>query len=101
MSGGVIIVGLFGLLLVSTFLLALHRILRGGGEAYWVVLFIYAYIGFSISESSFLQSNNLGWVLFVATSAKLFAFEAPYWRPTQILKRGGYTGHEIAQVRAV
>jgi len=42
-----------------------------GPETYWALPYL-AMIGLvSISESNFLQQNSLGWVLFIATSAKL------------------------------
>jgi len=49
-----------------------------------------------MSESTILQQNDLSWVMFVATSAKLFAFEKPYWRdrvrlPYFLTRRTDYT----------
>jgi len=54
------------------------------------------FFAFSMSESTILQQNDLSWVMFVATSAKLFAFEKPYWRdrvrlPYFLTKRTDYT----------
>jgi len=57
-------------LYVRTFARAFGGLFRGP-EAYWSIAFI-AMIGIvSISESNLMQQNSLGWVLFVATSAKL------------------------------
>jgi len=47
-------------------------------------------------KSTILQQNDLSWVMFVATSAKLFAFEKPYWRdrvrlPYFLTRRTDYT----------
>ncbi len=78
-------VGLLGVLsflmmFVWTFILAFQRISRGGAETYWVILVLTAFFIFSLSESAVLQQNDFSWVIFVATAAKLFAFEKPYWR---------------------
>lgn len=80
LSAGAIAVGLFSLLYVTTLLLAIDRIKSGGTETYWAVLSTVMFLMFSMSESTILQQNDLSWVMFVATSAKLFAFERPYWR---------------------
>ena len=63
-----------------TLILALDRIAKGGTETYWAVLSTVMFIMFSMSESTILQQNDLSWVMFVATSSKLFSFERPYWR---------------------
>lgn len=44
-----------------------------GPHAYWSIAFIVMIGIVSISESNLMQQNSLGWVLFVATSAKLAA----------------------------
>ncbi len=80
LSAGIGIVILFGLTFVFTLLLAVNRMKHGGVETYWAVLFLISFLMFSVSESTILAQNDLSWVLFVATSAKLFAFERPYWR---------------------
>ena len=80
LSVGVLGVALFALHFIWTFLLALQRIRRGGSETYFAVLVVVVFFVFSLSESAILQQNDLSWVIFVAVSAKLFAFEKPYWR---------------------
>ncbi len=80
LSAGIVAGALFGALFVSTLLLAIDRIKNGGTETYWVILSCMMFLMFSMSESTILQQNDLSWVMFVATSAKLFAFERPYWR---------------------
>lgn len=80
LSAGLIAVVLFALLYFVTLLLAIDRIKRGGTETYWAVLSTIMFLMFSMSESTILQQNDLSWVMFVATSTKLFAFERPYWR---------------------
>lgn len=80
LSAGAVAVILFGLLYFFTLLLAIDRIKSGGTETYWAVLSTVMFLMFSMSESTILQQNDLSWVMFVATSAKLFAFERPYWR---------------------
>jgi O-antigen ligase len=57
------------------YLLAFISALRGlltGKQAYWTVISMLIFWMFSMSESNILQQNNLGWVLFAATAAKLF-----------------------------
>ncbi len=80
LSVGVIAVILFGLLYLITVILALDRLYRGGVENYWVILSTVLFLMISLSESTILQQNDLSWVVFVATSAKLFAFSPAYWR---------------------
>jgi len=80
LSAGVVAVILFGLLYLITILLALDRLYRGGVENYWVILSTVLFLMISLSESTILQQNDLSWVMFVATSAKLFAFSPAYWR---------------------
>ncbi len=80
LSIGALGVGAFAILYILTLALAVDRIKRGGVETYWVVLSTVMYLMLSMSESSILQQNDLSWVIFVMTSAKLFAFERPYWR---------------------
>ncbi len=81
LSGGLVAIVMFAALLIPTVLMSLARIKSGGVETYWVVLSIIFFIGFSISESSILQQNDLSWFLFVATTAKLWAREPAWWRP--------------------
>jgi len=76
--------------------LAFDRLRKGGTETYWVILSTVMFFAFSMSESTILQQNDLSWVMFIATSAKLFAFEKPYWRdrvrlPYFLTKRTDYT----------
>ena len=80
LSVGIVGVLLFGLLYIWTLMLAIMRLKRGGTETYWVIIITLVFLIFSLSESSVLQQNDLSWVIFVTTSAKLFAFERPYWR---------------------
>lgn len=80
LSVGALGVSLFALQYVWTFILAFQRIRRGGSETYFAILIVIVFLVFSLSESSILQQNDLSWVMFVAVSAKLFAFEKPYWR---------------------
>ncbi len=80
LSAGLVAVLLFSGLFISTLMLAMDRIEKGGTETYWVILSTVMFLMFSMSESTILQQNDLSWVMFVATSAKLFAFERPFWR---------------------
>ena len=80
LSTGIVGVILFATLYVFALILAFDRVKRGGVEAYWVVLSTLMFGMFSLSESTILQQNDLSWVIFVATSAKLFAMERPFWR---------------------
>jgi len=80
LAGGLVAVLLFGLYMLMVLVLAIDRIFRGGSETYWVVLSTLMFIAFSLSESTILQQNDISWVMFVATSAKLLAFEKPFWR---------------------
>ncbi len=80
LSAGVVAVLLFTALYIMTLMLAIDRIEKGGTETYWAVLSTVMFLLFSMSESTILQQNDLSWVMFVATSAKLFAFERPFWR---------------------
>ncbi len=84
LSAGFVIIFLFGLLLTMTVMMALSRIKHGGVETYWVILSTFFFITFSLSESTILQQNDLSWVLFVATTSKLWAREKPYWRPGSV-----------------
>ena len=80
LSVGLLGVSLFALHFIWTFILALQRIRRGGSETYFAILVVVVFFVFSLSESAILQQNDLSWAIFVAVSAKLFAFEKPYWR---------------------
>jgi len=81
LSGGLVLILMFSFLLILTLILAIRRISSGGVEAYWVILSLFFFIFFSVSESSILQQNDLAWFLFVATVAKLWAGEKSWWRP--------------------
>ena len=48
-----------------------------GAYAYWTVLAVALFTLFSLSESTIMQQNNLLWVLYVMTSAKLLQVRAP------------------------
>lgn len=96
LSIGALGVGLFAFFFLLTTILAFDRLRKGGTETYWVILSTVMFFAFSMSESTILQQNDLSWVMFVATSAKLFAFEKPYWRdrvrlPYFLAKRTDYT----------
>lgn len=80
LSGGLVIVVLFGVHYITTLLLAINRLKRGGVESYWAIIFMFLFFFFSMSESTILAQNDVTWAIFVATSAKLWAFERPYWR---------------------
>ena len=80
LAGGIVAVGLFGLYMLIVLIMSIDRIFRGGTETYWVVLSTLMFLAFSMSESTILQQNDISWVMFVATSAKLLAFEKPFWR---------------------
>ena len=80
LSIGALGIAAFGLLFALTAILAIDRLRKGGTETYWVILSTVMFFAFSMSESTILQQNDLSWVMFVATSAKLFAFEKPFWR---------------------
>ena len=84
LSAGLVAVVLFAILYICTLFLALDRLYRGGVENYWVILSTVVFLMVSLSESMVLQRNDLSWVMFVATSAKLFAFEPGYWRDKPI-----------------
>ena len=83
LAGGLVAVVLFGFYMIMVLVLSIDRVFRGGTETYWVVLSTLMFIAFSLSESTILQQNDISWVMFVATSAKLLAFEKPYWRRPQ------------------
>ncbi len=80
LSAGLVAVVLFAVLYLFTLMLALDRLYRGGTENYWVILSTILFFMISMSESTILQQNDLSWVIFVATSAKLFSFAPAYWR---------------------
>lgn len=80
LSVGVVGVGLFALHIFISILLCLWRIFKGGVETYWAVLAILSFTVFTVSESSILQQNDITWVIYVSTTAKLFSGDRPYWR---------------------
>lgn len=95
LSVGAVGVLAFVILFAFTVILAFDRLRKGGTETYWVILSTVMFFAFSMSESTILQQNDLSWVMFVATSAKLFAFERPFWRdrirlPYFLVKRTDY-----------
>lgn len=89
LSGGVVIIALFGTLLLITVIKSLARLKSGGVEVYWLILSVFFFILFSLSESSILQQNDISWFLFVATTAKLWANDPPFWRPGSRGERDG------------
>jgi O-antigen ligase len=80
LSAGLVIIVLFGFQYLLTLLFAINRLKKGGVETYWAILSTLMFLFFSMSESTILAQNDISWLLFVATAAKLFAFERPYWR---------------------
>lgn len=84
LSAGAVAVIMFGFLYLMTLILSLDRLYRGGVENYWVIMSTVLFFMVSMSESTILQQNDLSWVIFVATSAKLFAFDPAYWRDRPI-----------------
>lgn len=80
LGGGLVAVALFGIYTLVILCFMVDRIFRGGTETYWVVLSTLMFIAFSLSESTILQQNDISWVIFVATSAKLLSLEKPFWR---------------------
>jgi O-antigen ligase len=89
LSGGAVIIILFGLLTLMTAIKSLTRIKTGGVETYWVVLSLFFFLLFSISESAILQQNDISWFLFTATTAKLWANDPAWWRPGSRGERRG------------
>lgn len=71
LSIGLVGVVLFAITYISTLISALRGVLRGK-EAYWALISTLVFLLFSMSESNILQQNNLGWIVFAATAAKLF-----------------------------
>ncbi len=67
---------LFGVHLGVTVLAAAASMGRGA-HAYWAVLAVALFTLFSLSESTIMQQNNLIWVIYVMTSAKLLQVAAP------------------------
>ena len=61
---------LTALVYATAFLRAAGRIFRGP-ETYWALALVAMLLLVSISESNLVQQNSFGWVLFVATAAKL------------------------------
>lgn len=78
LSCGIGIVAIFGLHCIVTIGYLLKSIKKGGRETYWAVMLFVSYMGFSMSESAILQQNSLSWIMFVATSAKLFSLERSF-----------------------
>lgn len=68
-------IGIPGMLMMAVVFLgaavrAIGRLFRGT-EAYWALPYIALIAVVSVSESNLMQQNSMGWVLFVATAAKL------------------------------
>ena len=82
LAAGVGLVALFALHLLVTLVAALRALHSQTREAYFALLFLLAYIAFSLSESAILQQNDLTWVLFVAISAKLMVGDSSGRRAT-------------------
>jgi len=80
LSAGVVAIVIFAFLFLFTSILSLDRLYRGGAENYWVILSTALFFMVSLSESTVLQQNDISWVIFVATTAKLFSFAPAYWR---------------------
>ncbi len=109
-------IGLIGVIgFALAYITALFSAMRGllkGKETYWALISTLIFLLFSMSESNILQQNNLGWVLFAATAAKLFgarplAFGSKYrgtvksgfksFEPQQFTQTlGGTVGHVSA-----
>ncbi len=71
LSIGLLGVFLFALTYISAIIAALRGVLRDK-TAYWALISTLVFFLFSMSESNILQQNNLGWIVFAATAAKLF-----------------------------
>jgi exopolysaccharide production protein ExoQ len=71
LSIGLVGVLMFALTYISAIIAALRGLLRDKA-AYWALISTLVFLLFSISESNILQQNNLGWIMFAATAAKLF-----------------------------
>lgn len=78
LSCGIGIVAIFALHCFLMVCFSLGSLKKGGRETYWVILLFIGFMGFSMSESAILQQNSLSWILFVATSAKLFSRERSF-----------------------
>ncbi len=77
----------FAVVYATALITALRNLLKGK-VAYWALISTLVFLLFSMSESNILQQNNLGWILFAATAAKLFgakplAFGSKYRRPVE------------------
>ncbi len=71
LSIGLVGVLIFALTYLSAIIAALRSVLRDK-TAYWALISTLVFLLFSMSESNILQQNNLGWIVFAATAAKLF-----------------------------
>ncbi|WP_017931777.1 O-antigen ligase family protein [Robiginitomaculum antarcticum] len=80
LSVGFVGIAIFSVTYLITVILGLDRLARGGVENYWVLLSTLLFAFLSLSESTILQQNHLDWVIFVATTAKMFSFAPAYWR---------------------
>jgi O-antigen ligase len=84
--------GVVGLVLVALHYLsgaaaAAARLWRGE-ECYWAIMYIALFALFSVSESTIMQYNGISWVMYTATTAKLFE-----WR--------GLVGTAVPRARAI
>ncbi|VAV88809.1 hypothetical protein MNBD_ALPHA06-105, partial [hydrothermal vent metagenome] len=71
LSIGLLGVAFFAMAYMGALISAFRQLLRGQ-SAYWALVSVLIFLLFSMSESNILQQNNLGWILFAATAAKLF-----------------------------
>ncbi len=71
LSIGLVGVLLFALSYISAIIAGLRGVLHEKA-AYWGLISTLVFLLFSLSESNILQQNNLGWIVFAATAAKLF-----------------------------
>jgi len=81
---------------------AASRRLVSGGEGMWAVLSTALFALFSLSESTIMQQNNINWVLYVATTAKLLEFRRASVgaTPPATAQAGrGLAGMTVASVR--
>jgi O-antigen ligase len=71
LSIGLVGVVIFAITYFSAVISALRGVLNDKA-AYWALISTLVFLLFSVSESNILQQNNLGWIVFAATAAKLF-----------------------------
>jgi O-antigen ligase len=88
LSIGLVGVACFALVYATALITALRGLLKGT-HTYWALISTLVFLLFSMSESNILQQNNLGWLLFAATAAKLFGarplpFGSKYRSPIEL-----------------